>query len=164
MKIPLDTLPGIPLLARGHAIGTPDVSRFLGVRASADSIAARAAEVLRAFRPRAGADASLAALASGERAAVLTGQQVGLLTGPLLTAVKALATVKVAEDLTTAGTPLAPVFWCASEDFAGLVAVNCNDTEGWVAAVSRRGRGGRRGRAARRTRRAVVEPVVGEIR
>ena len=30
----------------------------------------------------------------------LTGQQVGLLTGPLLTAVKALATVKVAEALT----------------------------------------------------------------
>jgi len=116
VTIPLETLPGIPLLARGHAIGTPDVSRFLGAQASADAIAARAAEVLSAFRPRAGADAPLAALAAGKRAAVLTGQQVGLLTGPLLTTVKALATVKVAEALTAAGTPLAPVFWCASED------------------------------------------------
>ncbi|MBP7675063.1 MAG: bacillithiol biosynthesis BshC [Thermoanaerobaculia bacterium] len=116
MTIPLETLPAIPLLARGHATGAPDVSRFLGERASVDAIAARAAEVLSRFRPRVGADASLAELASGERAAVVTGQQVGLLTGPLLTAVKALAAVKVAEDLTAAGTPLAPVFWCASED------------------------------------------------
>lgn len=116
MTVPLGTLPGIPLLARGHATGDPDVSRLLGERASVDAIAARAREVLRAFRPRAGADAPLEALAAGERAAVLTGQQVGLLTGPLLTVVKALATVKVAEDVTAAGTPLAPVFWCASED------------------------------------------------
>ncbi len=91
-------------------------SRCLGVLPSDDSISALAPEVLSAFRPRSGADAPLAALASGERAAVLTGQQVGLLTGPLLTTVKALATVKVAEALTAAGTPLAPVFWCASED------------------------------------------------
>ena len=116
MTIPLETLPGIPLLARGHATGTPDVSRFLGERASVGAIAARAAEVLSRFRRRAGADAPLAELAAGERAAVLTGQQVGLLTGPLLTTVKALAAVKVAEDVTAAGTPLAPVFWCASED------------------------------------------------
>ena len=116
MTIPLEALPGIPLLAHGHATGTPDVSRFLGARASVDSIAARAGEVLSRFRRRAGADAPLAELASGERAAILTGQQVGLLTGPLLTTVKALATVKVAEDVTAAGTPLVPVFWCASED------------------------------------------------
>ena len=116
MTVPPERLPGLPNLARGHATGTPDVARFLGERPTAGRIAARAAAVLSRFRPRAGADPALAAVADGRRAAVLTGQQVGLLTGPLLTAVKALAAVKLAADVEAAGAPLAPVFWCASED------------------------------------------------
>ena len=116
MTVPFSAVPAIPALALGHATGQPDVSRFLGERATAPAIAARAARVLAAFRPREGAEPRLAALADGRRAAVLAGQQVGLLTGPLLTAVKALAAVKIAEELAAAGTDLAPVFWCASED------------------------------------------------
>lgn len=116
MTVPLGRLPAIPRLALGHASGEPDVGRFLGERASARAIAARAKAVLAAFRPRGGAEPALAPLACGTRAAVVTGQQVGLLTGPLLTAIKALAAVKMAEELTADGTPLAPVFWCASED------------------------------------------------
>ena len=116
MTIPLQAVPGIPALARGHATGEPDVTRFLGERASVSAIASRAVAVLSAFRPRAGADPSLSALAAGRRAAVLAGQQVGLLTGPLLTAVKALATLRIAEELASTGTDLAAVFWCASED------------------------------------------------
>ena len=116
MTIPLDRLPGIPKLAMGHATGEPDVRPFLGERATVPAIAARAAKVLGAFSPRGGADPPLAALAAGRRAGVFTGQQVGLLTGPLLTAVKALAAVKIAEALSPLGTDLSPVFWCASED------------------------------------------------
>ncbi len=116
MTVPLERLPGIPRLALGHATGEPDVTRFLGERATLPAIAARASEVLGAFSPRRGADPALGALAAGRRAGVFTGQQAGLLTGPLLTAVKALTAVKIAEALSALGTDLSPVFWCASED------------------------------------------------
>jgi bacillithiol biosynthesis cysteine-adding enzyme BshC len=48
--------------------------------------------------------------------AVLTGQQVGLLSGPAYTVFKALTAVKLAEDLTARGIPAVPIFWLATED------------------------------------------------
>jgi bacillithiol biosynthesis cysteine-adding enzyme BshC len=116
MTVPLGTVPGIPALALGHATGDPDVRRFLGPRGTREEVATRAREVLAAYRPRGGAAAHLAGLAAGRRAVVVAGQQVGLLTGPLLAAVKALAAVKLAAELSEAGTQTSPVFWCASED------------------------------------------------
>jgi bacillithiol synthase len=119
MTVPLDRVPGIPALARGLATGAPDVSEFLPRVATPAAIAAHAAAVRRAFRPRsaaAGADPRLQGLARGESAAVLTGQQAGLFGGPHLTLVKAVAAEKIAEDLSKAGTPAAAAFWCASED------------------------------------------------
>ena len=116
MTIPLAALPGIPRLALGHATGEPDVTGFLGSRATRERVAGRARDVLAAFAPRAGAAPGLEPLAAGRRAAVVAGQQVGLLTGPLLTAVKALAAAQLARDLAAAGVDAAPVFWCASED------------------------------------------------
>lgn len=49
--------------------------------------------------------------------AVTTGQQAGLLTGPLFTIYKALTLVRLAEKLEAAlGTLVIPIFWVASED------------------------------------------------
>ena len=48
--------------------------------------------------------------------AAVSGQQVGLLTGPLYTIYKALSAVKLAGCLTQRGTEAVPVFWMASED------------------------------------------------
>lgn len=55
-------------------------------------------------------------LRSKDSVAVVTGQQVGLFTGPLYTLYKALSAVKLAACLTARGTDAVPVFWMASED------------------------------------------------
>ncbi|MBB5064128.1 bacillithiol biosynthesis cysteine-adding enzyme BshC [Granulicella mallensis] len=69
-----------------------------------------------------GFDASGAVLANIERlrngaAAVVTGQQVALFGGPLLTLLKAATAIRKAQDATKAsGRDHVPVFWLASED------------------------------------------------
>jgi bacillithiol synthase len=79
----------------------------------------RIAEVLRAQNRRFGSDASVEAaldrFASGAAVAV-TGQQVGLFSGPSFTIYKALTALRVAEELERAGTPAVAIFWLATED------------------------------------------------
>ena len=61
--------------------------------------------------------AELAAkLADPATEVVVTGQQPGLLGGPLLTLIKAIAAAKSAERLERAGRPAVAVFWVATED------------------------------------------------
>jgi uncharacterized protein YllA (UPF0747 family) len=48
---------------------------------------------------------------------IITGQQIGLLTGPMYTLWKALSAIKMARDVERqSGKPSVPVFWMASED------------------------------------------------
>jgi bacillithiol synthase len=76
-------------------------------------------EVLREQNRRFGADATteknLDRLASGA-VAIVTGQQVGLLSGPVFSFYKAISAVRCAEELTRQGTDAVPVFWLATED------------------------------------------------
>ncbi len=60
--------------------------------------------------------ANVERLRSSDVVAVVTGQQVGLFTGPLYTIYKALSAVKLAGCLTQRGTEAVPVFWMATED------------------------------------------------
>jgi bacillithiol biosynthesis cysteine-adding enzyme BshC len=60
--------------------------------------------------------ANIARLREADSVAVVSGQQAGLLTGPLYTIYKALSAVKLAGCLTQRGTPAVPVFWIATED------------------------------------------------
>jgi len=47
---------------------------------------------------------------------VITGQQIGLLTGPLYTIWKALTMIHLAAEYEKAGIPCIPIFWMATED------------------------------------------------
>ncbi len=48
--------------------------------------------------------------------AIVTGQQVGLFSGPAFTLYKALTTVRLAQSLSEQGVPCVPMFWLATED------------------------------------------------
>jgi len=54
-------------------------------------------------------------LAAGA-AVIVTGQQVGLFSGPALTFYKALSAIRCAEEMTQGGVDAVPVFWLATED------------------------------------------------
>jgi bacillithiol biosynthesis cysteine-adding enzyme BshC len=74
------------------------------------------AEMNRAWGAGAETLANVARLRSDSCIAVVSGQQVGLFTGPLYTIYKALSAVKLAGCLTQRGTDAVPVFWMATED------------------------------------------------
>ncbi len=59
---------------------------------------------------------NLRRLGEPETFAVVTGQQVGLLSGPAFTLYKALTAVKLAQSLSAQGLPCVPVFWLATQD------------------------------------------------
>ncbi len=59
---------------------------------------------------------SLDALTHRDSRAVVTGQQVGLLLGPLYTLSKAVTAVNLARRLSTEEKPVVPIFWLASQD------------------------------------------------
>jgi bacillithiol biosynthesis cysteine-adding enzyme BshC len=58
---------------------------------------------------------ALQALGNGA-GAVVTGQQVGILGGPLFTPHKAATAIALAQQATASGNPHVPIFWLASED------------------------------------------------
>ena len=76
-------------------------------------------EILREQNRRFGADGAternLDRLAAGA-VAIVTGQQVGLFTGPCYSIYKVLSTLRIAQQMTERGLEAVPVFWLAAED------------------------------------------------
>ncbi len=76
-------------------------------------------DILREQNQSLGADANtsknLDRLAAGA-VAIVTGQQIGLFSGPAFCFYKALTAARLARELTDAGTQAVPVFWLATED------------------------------------------------
>ena len=76
----------------------------------------RRAALVAALRAQNGDSPALEQLAREGTVAVVTGQQVGLFSGPAYTIYKALTAVKLARTLADRGIPAVPVFWLATED------------------------------------------------
>ena len=81
-----------------------------------DYPAERRAALVAALRARNGESASLDLLARPGTVAVVTGQQVGLFSGPAYTIYKALTAARLAAQLNAQGIPAVPIFWLATED------------------------------------------------
>jgi bacillithiol biosynthesis cysteine-adding enzyme BshC len=60
--------------------------------------------------------AALEQLQRPDARAVVTGQQVALLLGPLFTLVKAVSAINLARCLTSEARPVVPIFWLATQD------------------------------------------------
>jgi len=76
----------------------------------------RRAAIVSALRAQNGDSESLRRLAEPETVAIVTGQQVGLFSGPAYTIYKAISAARLAHDLTRRGIPAVPIFWLATED------------------------------------------------
>src|SRR5580704_14524570 len=75
--------------------------------------AERRAALVAALRRQNGDNTQLDLLAQEGTVAVVTGQQVGLFSGPAYTIYKALTAVKLARSLAERGIPAVPIFWLA---------------------------------------------------
>lgn len=100
---------------------------------------------------------------AGGAVAIVTGQQVGLFSGPAYTFYKAISAVRAAEETTRRGIDAVPVFWVATEDH-DLAEVNHSS---WVtrAGLARYELSAREQDAGRRVGEVIlgdaVESVVG---
>lgn len=93
------------------------VARFYaGESTRAEYPAERRSKMVKVLRAQNGDSPALDLLAREGTAAVVTGQQVGLFSGPAYTLYKALTAARLAAEMTAKGTPAVPVFWLATED------------------------------------------------
>ena len=109
----------------GHAPYDPD--SFSAAAAQIQYPPERRAAMVAALAEQNPGNPSLALLAQEGTVAVVSGQQVGLFSGPAYTIFKALSAIRLAEQLTAQGLPAVPVFWLATEDH-DLVEIN----QAWV--------------------------------
>jgi len=125
--IPHTLIPGTSALFNDYLYDFDKVARFFPHRPySLESFSAAAEEVqypperrtalVEALRPLNPASLNLERLAEPATLAVVTGQQVGLFSGPAYTVYKAVTAAKLARQLTQHGIAAVPVFWLATED------------------------------------------------
>lgn len=141
-------LPGISRLFYDHQYHFNRVAPFYSAspwdfesyRRAAEAVswpAERREAMVAALRRQNGDKPELDELARDGTVAVLTGQQIGLFTGPAYSIYKALTAIRLAERLKESGIPAVPVFWLATEDhdFAEINEAWLFDAEGNPARV-----------------------------
>lgn len=115
-KLFADFLHHFDRVGQFYAHSPYDEESFRRAAAQIDYPAARRAALVNVLREQNGESEALTALSREGTVAVVTGQQVGLFTGPCYTVYKALTAVRLARRLTETGIPAVPVFWLATED------------------------------------------------
>src|SRR6266851_10034778 len=103
-------------VSRFYAHNPFDASSYSDVARGLAFPSDRRAQLVAALRAKNGNAPALDVLARPETVAVVTGQQVGLFSGPAYTIYKALTAARLARELTARGIPAVPVFWLATED------------------------------------------------
>lgn len=134
IDIPFHRIPGHSALFLNYIQRSPDALRFYQRPPEIEALERGAQEgigrlqfprreiasILRRQNQGYGADAEtlrqIEELEQPDSFAILTGQQVGLFTGPLYTVYKALTAVRIAERLRERGIRAVPVFWMDTED------------------------------------------------
>jgi bacillithiol synthase len=92
------------------------VERFYTAPPSTGYPEERRPALIDALRQQNGETEALNRLSRPGAITVVTGQQVGLFSGPAYTIYKALTAAKQARELTERGCPAVPIFWLATED------------------------------------------------
>jgi bacillithiol synthase len=103
-------------VARFYRHDPHDPEALKAAAAEIDYPAGRRAAMVEALRAQNGDSESLRRLAEPGTVAVVTGQQVGLFSGPAYTIYKAITAAHLASELTARGIAAVPVFWLATED------------------------------------------------
>jgi len=103
-------------VSRFYAYAPGNPAAYAAAAKKLEYPAERRAELVAVLRARNGDSPSLDLLARPETVAVVTGQQVGLFSGPAYSIYKALTAVRLAEQLNGQGIPAVPIFWLATED------------------------------------------------
>ncbi len=132
-SLPFQRIPRQPGLFLEYVRLSADALRFYRHPPSLDALALAAEEVRARVFPRlemaeilheqnkgfggsASAQSAIEDLTRPDCVAVVTGQQTGLFTGPLLTIYKALTALRLSEGLRRRGLISVPIFWMASDD------------------------------------------------
>ena len=103
-------------VSRFYPAGPPTPAQVLSLAQNFSFPDQERAAIVAALTKQNSDSEALQKLAKPGTVAVVTGQQVGLFSGPAYTVFKALTAVKLAEYLETNGIPAVPVFWLATED------------------------------------------------
>jgi bacillithiol synthase len=103
-------------VAQFYSFDPHDPGSYAGAANELDYPDARRAALVAALRSSNSETASLDLLARPRTVAVVTGQQVGLFSGPAYTVYKALTAIRLAARLTEQGIPAVPMFWLPTED------------------------------------------------
>jgi bacillithiol biosynthesis cysteine-adding enzyme BshC len=103
-------------VARFYKHDPHDPDSLRAVASAMDYPDDRRAALVQALRAQNGDSESLRKLAQPGTVAIVTGQQVGLFSGPAYTIYKAITAANVAQSLSAQGIPAVAVFWLATED------------------------------------------------
>jgi len=135
--LPHTAIPGTSRLYADFLYGFDRVAGFYGEhQGTTDPVAAaakdlefpenRRAELVSALAKLNADNPHLSILAKPGAVAVVTGQQVGLFSGPSYAVYKALTAVKLAQNLSERGIPAVPIFWLATEDHDSQEINHCH--------------------------------------